>query len=160
MSVMTRSMLMPWALAFTGTADSWRAAFWSRWHLRTYFVPTADCIPGNDDYGTLSTWAVWAYLGLYPVAATGQFVLGSPVFADARVAVPAGLGPFSGAPSPSLHVVAHNASASSIYVRGARVNGVALGQPLVSWAQLFGATGGEGLLEFDMSAQPVPWSSA
>ena len=151
------SMLLPFSHAFSGAADSWRAAFWGRWHLRTYFTPTADCIPGNDDYGTLSTWAVWAYLGLYPVAGTGAFVLGSPVFADAVVAVPAGYGPFSGAASPSLHIVAHNASASNIYVAGARANGVALAQPLVTWSQLFASPGAEALLEFFMAPQPTQW---
>ena len=45
------SMLLPWSHAFAGPADSWRAAFWSRWHLRTYYTPTSDAIPGNDDYG-------------------------------------------------------------------------------------------------------------
>ena len=155
------SMLLPWLHAYAGPADSWRAAFWSRWHLRTYYAPNADCIPGNDDYGALSSWAVWAFLGLYPVAATGQFILGSPVFADARVAVPSGWGTFSGAASPSLHIVAHNASASNIYVAGARANGVALLAPLVTWAQLFGGgPGAEALLEFDMVPQPVQWGAA
>jgi len=154
------SMLLPWSHAFAGAADSWRAAFWSRWHLRTYYIPTADCIPGNDDYGALSSWAVWAYLGLYPIAATGQFVLGSPVFADALVEVPSGWGPFSGAASPSLHIVAHNASASNIYVAGARVNGAAVDRPVVTWAQLFtGGAGATALIEFDMASTPTPWSA-
>jgi hypothetical protein len=154
------SMLLPWQHAFAGPADSWRAAFWPRWHLREYYTATSDSIPGNDDYGTLSTWAVWAYLGLYPVAATGTFVLGSPVFAETRVAVPPGLGPFSGAASPSLRIVAHNSSAGAIYVVGARANGAALSAPLVSWAQLFGGVGGgEALLEFFMAEAPVPWGA-
>ena len=156
-------MLLPWSLAVAGPADSWRAAFWPRWHLREYYTPTADAIPGNDDYGTLSAWAVWAYLGLYPIAATGTFILGSPVFAEVRVAVPAGYGPYSGAATPSLHIVAHNASASAIYVLGARANGVPLAEPIVSWAQLFGGGGGGGgadaLLEFYMATDPAPWGS-
>ena len=155
------SMLLPWSHAFSGPEDSWRVAFWTRWHLREYYTPSSDSIPGNDDYGTLSAWGVWAYLGLYPIAATGEFILGSPVFAEARVAVPAGYGPYSGAPTPSLHIIAHNASASAIYVSGARVNGVALEAPMVSWQQLFGggAPGAEALLEFDMATVPSPWAS-
>ena len=140
-------------------ADSWRSAFWPRWHLREYYLPNEDSIPGNDDYGTLSSWAVWAYLGLYPVAATGTFLLGSPVFAEAVVAVPSGLGPYSGAASPSLRVVQVNASAGAIYVAGVRANGVALGEPVVSWSQLFGG-GGEALLEFEMGVDPTPWATA
>jgi putative alpha-1,2-mannosidase len=99
---------------------------------------------------------VFAYLGLYPVSPTGSFTLGSPIFADARVSAP--VGPFSGAPPSTLHIVAHNASASRIYVSGARVNGVPLTAPLVTWAQLWptGAAA-EALLEFDMVDEPVAW---
>jgi len=113
-------------------------------------------IPGNDDYGALSSWGVFAFLGLYPVSPTGTFALGSPVFADARVAAPAG--PYSGAPPAALHVVAHNASAARIYVSGVRANGVALAAPLVTWAQLWPAgTAAEALLEFFMVDEPVEW---
>ena len=86
-------------------------------------------------------------------------MLGSPVFADAVVAVPAGFGPFSGAASPSLHIVAHNASAGNIYATGARANGVALAQPLVTWSQLFASPGAEALLEFFMAPQPATWGA-
>ena len=151
------SMNLPWLFAVsTDPADAAAAAFWPRWHLREYYIPTADCIPGNDDYGTLSTWAVFAYLGIYPVAATGDFLLGSPVFADARIAVRPGYGPYSGDSTPTLHIVAHNASTSAIYVVGVRANGVALAAPRVSWQQLFGG-GGDALLEFDMAEEPAPW---
>ena len=151
------SMLLPWQHAWAGPAHSWRAAFWPRWHLRTYFAPTVDAIPGNDDYGALSSWAVWAMLGLYPVAPTGAFALGSPVFADAVVAAPAAWRRFDGAAGASLHVVAHNASAARVFVAGARANGVPLAAPLVAWADLWPAGGGEALLEFDMADAPGVW---
>ena len=153
------SMLLPWSHAWAGPAHAPRAQFWPRWHLRTYYTPNSDAIPGNDDYGALSSWAVFAYLGLYPVAPTGAFVLGSPVVADARVAAPSGAWRFDGGAPPLLHVVAHNASAARIYVAGARANGVALPTPFVTWAQLWpgGSGGGEALLEFDMVDEPVAW---
>lgn len=108
------SMLLPWSHAWAGPAHAWRAQFWPRWHLRTYYAPSAALIPGNDDYGgacggwggllcslpevesarpvaaALSSWGVWAFLGLYPVPGMGLYVLGSPVFANATVAVPTG----------------------------------------------------------------------
>ena len=113
-------MLLPWSHAWAGPTHAWRAQFWPRWHLRTYYPPSAALIPGNDDYGgehayqyrahllppspssnnvldppssvfaALSSWGVWAYLGLYPVPGMGFYVLGSPVFANATVAIPAG----------------------------------------------------------------------
>jgi len=154
------SMLLPWSHAWTGPKNSWRSQFWPRWHLRTYYTPSADSIPGNDDYGALSSWAVFAYLGLYPVSPTGVFVLGSPVFAEARIIAPTISAPFVG-PSPALHIIAHNASASKIYVSSARVNGISLSEPLVTWAQLWpNGNSQEALLEFDMVDVPVEgWST-
>ena len=150
------SMLLPWAHAWAGAAHAPEAAYWPRWHLRTYYQPSMDMIPGNDDYGALSSWGVFAALGLYPVSPTGAFALGSPIFAEARIAAP--LGPYSGAPPSALRILAHNASASRIYVAGARANGVPLGAPLVTWAQLWPqGSAQEALLEFDMTDQPTPW---
>lgn len=42
-------------------------------------------IPGNDDSGGLSSWYVWASLGLFPVAGQGVFLLDAPAFAHARL---------------------------------------------------------------------------
>jgi hydroxypyruvate isomerase len=58
-----------------------------RWILDTYYDDVPDGVPGNDDEGELNAWAVWACLGLYPLAATpgGTYVLTSPCFADATV---------------------------------------------------------------------------
>ena len=151
------SMLLPWSHAWGGAARAPEAAYWPRWHLRTYYLPTQDMIPGNDDYGALSSWGVFAYLGLYPVSPTGTFALGSPVFAQARVAAP--MGPYSGAPPLALRILAHNASAARIYVSGARANVVALGAPLVTWQQLWPEGVQEALLEFDMVDQPVAWGA-
>ena len=150
------SMLLPWSHAWAGAAHAPEAAYWPRWHLRTYYTPTVDMIPGNDDYGALSSWGVWSALGLYPVSPTGTFALGSPIFADARVSAP--LGPFSGAAPSALHIVAHNASASRIYVAAARANGAPLAAPLVTWAQLWPqGSAREALLEFDMTDEPTAW---
>lgn len=156
------SMLIPWAHAAAGPSYSWLTQFWPRWHLREYYQPVPDCIPGNDDYGTLSAWAVWAYLGLYPVAATGRFILGSPVFATARIAVPPGYGPYgSGGDTNTLAVTAHNASAGSIYVASVRVNGgPPLTAPFVTWSQLWPTPGFAATLEFSMVDTPTPWMGA
>lgn len=44
-----------------------------------------DGLPGNDDYGTMSAWFLWAALGLFPQPATQNYILGSPVLASARI---------------------------------------------------------------------------
>ena len=152
------SLLLPWMHAWAGPQHAWRAQFWPRWHLRTYWTPTVDGLPGNDDYGTTSAWAVWAYLGLYPVGGQGVYALGSPVFANVTVTTPDGWGPLSGgiaAAGATLTIVAHNASAANIFVAGAAVNGVALTEPLVTAAQLWpaGTAAGGATLEFFMTSE-------
>ena len=44
-------------------------------------------LPGNDDSGGLSSWYVWASLGIFPVAGQGIYLLNAPSFARARVEV-------------------------------------------------------------------------
>ena len=39
-----------------------------------------DGLDGNDDSGTLSTWYLWASMGLYPIAGTQRYALGAPIF--------------------------------------------------------------------------------
>lgn len=36
--------------------------------LNTYFKNTPDGLPGNDDTGTMSAWAVFSMMGIYPVS--------------------------------------------------------------------------------------------
>lgn len=42
-------------------------------------------LPGNDDYGTMSAWLVFASLGFYPVPSENYYILGSPVIHSARI---------------------------------------------------------------------------
>ena len=42
-------------------------------------------LPGNDDYGSMSTWLLWGSLGVYPVAGTDAFLVGSPAVQAATV---------------------------------------------------------------------------
>ena len=59
---------------------------WTRWALDKYFTNTPGGIPGNDDTGTMSAWAVFTMLGLYPEApATGMYTLTAPVFTRSTI---------------------------------------------------------------------------
>ena len=49
--------------------------------LATYFHTTPDGIPGNDDTGTMSAWAVFSMMGLYPdVPGVPEYALTAPTF--------------------------------------------------------------------------------
>jgi putative alpha-1,2-mannosidase len=43
-------------------------------------------LPGNDDSGALSSWYVWASLGLFPVAGQSVYLINAPSFAESRIA--------------------------------------------------------------------------
>jgi hypothetical protein len=53
------------------------------------FGPTPDGEPGNDDLGAVSSWYVWAALGLYPsTPGTRILTVNSPLFDRAVIALP------------------------------------------------------------------------
>ncbi|MCM1111106.1 MAG: GH92 family glycosyl hydrolase [Clostridium sp.] len=88
--------------------EEWRTQQQVNRLLNKWFTTKPDGIPGNDDTGTMSAWAVFSMLGLYPDAPGEPFyTLTSPVFdratitpGDGRTIVieaerPAGLSPDS-----------------------------------------------------------------
>jgi putative alpha-1,2-mannosidase len=153
-------VLAPWQFSLV-PGEEWRTQYWVRWILDTYYPRTADGVPGNDDFGELNAWAVWACLGLYPLAATakGTYILSSPCFANVSLALPAAEAAcMGGAAAPGLlNIVAHNFSAANVYVARAALNGANLPTPFVDHAQLIGAA--PGLLEFWLTGSPVVWGT-
>lgn len=59
--------------------------------VRGLFGPTPGGAPGNDDLGALSSWYVWAALGLYPsTPGTTILTVNTPLFDRAVIALPTG----------------------------------------------------------------------
>jgi predicted alpha-1,2-mannosidase len=55
------------------------------------FSPTPDGEPGNDDLGAMSSWYVWAALGLYPsTPGTPILTVNAPLFDRVVIELPAG----------------------------------------------------------------------
>ena len=55
------------------------------------FTPTPDGEPGNDDLGAMSSWYVWAALGLYPsTPGTSILTVNTPLFDRVEITLPAG----------------------------------------------------------------------
>ena len=80
--------------------------------------------PGNDDLGALSSWYVWAAIGLFPVTpGAANLSLASPLFPSVTVTLPNG-----------RHLVeqAPGAMASRPYVHALTVSGVARPAPATS----------------------------
>jgi len=59
--------------------------------LATHYKNAPDGIPGNDDTGTMSAWAVFSMLGFYPdCPADPSYTLTRPTFAKAVITLPDG----------------------------------------------------------------------
>ena len=69
-------MEAPWAYHYAGRPD--RTAEVVHAVLGQAFGTGRGGLPGNDDSGGLSSWYVWASLGLFPVAGQSLFLVNAP----------------------------------------------------------------------------------
>jgi predicted alpha-1,2-mannosidase len=106
-------LVVPWIYDFAG-APSHTQAITRRIELSLYHA-TVDGLPGNDDGGALSSWYIFAALGLYPaIPGAAGFVLGSPLFPEAIVHL---------ADGHELRVEAPDAAPNAPYVQGLSLDG-------------------------------------
>jgi predicted alpha-1,2-mannosidase len=109
---------------------------------------TAGGMPGNDDGGEMSSWYVFAAMGIYPeIPGVAGFVIGSPLFPSISLYLPGG---------HTLQVDAPAASDSQPYVEGLQVNGSATSSLWLPWA----AVKGGATLEFTLGPSPSGWGSS
>ena len=76
-------MEVPWAYHYLGRPD--RTAEVVHAAVHNQFGLGRGGLPGNDDSGGLSSWYVWASLGLFPVAGQSLYLINAPSFAHARL---------------------------------------------------------------------------
>ncbi len=139
---------VPWLFAQTG-GDAWEAQTRVREALTASFSTQRDGLPGNDDAGTSSAWAVFACLGLYPACpGSGVYQLAGPLFDSVTLHLDkaiAGGDTFTirGAPDPGLNP----------YVQAATLNGKPLDVPRLGHTDLMRG----GTLAFAMGPMPSIW---
>lgn len=122
---------------FSALDDHAGSARWSRWILRNRYSDTPSGLPGNDDAGTMSAWLVFGALGLFPIAGTDVYLLGSPIFTEATLHLPGG----------DLRVVAPVTGDDAPVPTAVTFDGAALERPRIGHAQLAGG----GTLRVEMS---------
>ncbi len=106
------SIETPWLYDFAG--QPWKTQQLVRQVLNILWVNEPNGIPGNDDLGEMSSWAVFASMGLYPeIPGRAELVLASPLFTKVTVHRPGG----------DVRITAKAAGAGAIYVRGVKVDG-------------------------------------
>jgi putative alpha-1,2-mannosidase len=151
---------------YAGNQYAHLTQYWFPTLLDTWYYPYASGVPGNDDYGTMSAWVVWGYVGMYPVSSTDEYALFAPRFDSIDFNVAQDEFQFSPwrstvsqATSGSTVIVqirCYNRPASgTAYVANISVNGVPLPAPIVKHQQLLATSGGKPtLLEFYLSGEP------
>ncbi len=93
----------------------WKTAEKARYILKTLYPDNVDGLSGNEDCGQMSAWYIFSALGFYPVfPANGGYVLGSPLFDKATLALPGG---------KTFTVETVGNSPENIYIQSAEWNG-------------------------------------
>jgi putative alpha-1,2-mannosidase len=123
--------------------EAWRTQRAVAQLMRTYYTPKTDGLPGNDDAGAMSAWWVLSALGFYPVCVgRGDFVIGTPHFDSATLAVPGA--------ARALTIEAANLSATNMYVQHVRWAGEHYSRGWVTRQMIRGG----GTLSFEMGPAP------
>jgi predicted alpha-1,2-mannosidase len=130
----------PWLYDYLG--QPWKTQQTVRAIVNQLYSPTPGGEPGNDDLGAMSSWYIWAALGMFPATpGTGTLALGSPLFPHAAVQLGNGR---------TITINAPAAAAGAPYVQRLNVNGSPW--PADFLPQHLLATGGR--LDYTLSATP------
>jgi predicted alpha-1,2-mannosidase len=140
------SIASPWLYDFAGSP--WKTQELVRAAMTQIWTNAPNGISGNDDLGEMSSWYVWAALGMYPLyPGRADMVLGSPLFDEAIVDRPGG----------RLTVAAEGAGTNAPYITGLAVDGAASTKPWLPAG--FVAKGGR--LDYTLSRAPDKnWGAA
>jgi predicted alpha-1,2-mannosidase len=105
------SLWTPWEYDYFG--EPWQTQNVVRKIETTLYHDAPVNEPGNDDLGAISSWYVWAAIGMYPVTpGTSNLALASPLFPEVSIVLPSG---------HQLVLVAPQASAFAPYVQSLTV---------------------------------------
>lgn len=110
----------------------------------TMYRNNPDGMAGNEDCGQMSAWFILSSIGFYPVdPVSTHYVFGTPLFDRATLTLAGG---------KKLVIEARRATAASIYIRRAQLNGKPHARAWFSHQEIAGG----GNFVFDLSPQPDP----
>jgi predicted alpha-1,2-mannosidase len=137
---------IPWELDYTGAPEQAQGAI--RSVITNDYTPTPGGLPGNDDAGALSSWYLWAAIGMYPeTPGVGTLALGSPLFPHTQITLGNG---------KVLTLNANGNTDSTPYIHSMTVNGM-------SWDRAYlplSAINGGGTIGYSLSSTPDnSWAS-
>lgn len=117
--------------------------------MRIWYTPGLMGIPGDEDWGAMSSWYVFSAMGFYPVCpGSPTYNIGSPIFDEIKISLENGR-VFT---IRALHQSPHNK-----YIQSATLNGRPLNKPWFSHADIVQG----GTLILQMGSQPnKSWGSS
>ncbi|MEJ1971804.1 MAG: glycoside hydrolase domain-containing protein [Lacunisphaera sp.] len=134
-------MEVPYAYLYAGRPDRTQEVVHA---IRKYrFATGRGGWPGNDDSGGLSSWYVWNALGLFPVVGSDRYLIGTPQFPRATLAVA----------GKTFVIEAPGVSPEAFYVQSAELDGRPLDRTYLRFEEL--ARGGR--LVLHMGPKPGNW---
>jgi putative alpha-1,2-mannosidase len=141
-------MEAPWAYHYLGRPD--RTAEIVHGVVENMFGLGRGGLPGNDDSGGLSSWYVWASLGLFPVAGQGLYLINAPSFAWSRIRLGR-----EQLEITTTGFVEPSADSGPQYVQSVRFNDLPWEQTWISTRQLHRG----GTLQIDLGPTPSAWGT-
>jgi predicted alpha-1,2-mannosidase len=137
----------PWTYDYVG--EPWQTQAEARRQEQQLYAPGPNGLPGNDDLGAMSSWYVWAALGLYPVTpGTSNLAMDSPLFPRAVVHLGDGR---------NIDITAPKAAENAPYITGVRLDGRSYSSTALPLS--FATQGGD--LDFSLSTTPdKSWGTA
>lgn len=125
--------------------EAWRTQKEVRNILKTGYHNAPNGVPGNEDTGTMSTWAIFSMMGFYPACpGSPDYVLTSPTFDKVTIHLDEKY-----YPKGKLVIEAKHATPESIYIQEVKVGGKKLKGFTLSHQDLVKA----GTLEFVLSEE-------
>lgn len=130
-----------WLYHWIGRPD--KSAETVKWVMESKYRDAPDGLDGNDDGGTLSAWYVLSAMGIFPIAGTDFYLIGTPVFDDITLHLSGG----------DFRIQVLNRGTGNLYIQSAQLNGKAWTQ---SWFRHAEIKGG-GSLVLTLGASPSSW---
>ena len=116
------SLHIPYIYNYAGAP--WKTQKRVRQCLDTWFRNDVMGVPGDEDGGGLTSFAVFSSVGLYPVTpGFPAYNIGSPLFSDIRVSLPGG---------KTFRLIAKDCSNANKYIQSATLNGQPWNRPWIS----------------------------
>ena len=120
----------------------WKTQKRIRMLMDAFFTDKLTGIPGDEDGGAMSSYAVFCMMGIYPVTAgVPVYDIGSPVFDRVTISLENG---------KKLSIIANHTSRDNKYVQSVKLNGVALNRIWFRHADIVNG----GTLEIEMGNTP------